>query len=86
VTSGSGQITAPMTILRFAGTWQKLRHTCLAPGLCQGLPIAFGTGQVTGRLLRQVTFTILYCRAVMGHSAHDFDREILKQTAKIELK
>ena len=32
-------------------TGQIPRHTCLAPGLCQGLP-----GQGTGRLLRQVTF------------------------------
>jgi len=52
VTSGSGQMTAPMTILRFAGLKQKLRHTLLAPGQFPGLP-----GQLLGRLLRRVTFT-----------------------------
>jgi len=51
VTSGSGQITAQMTILWFAGLKQKLRHTRLAPGQFPGL-----TGQFTGRLLRRVTF------------------------------
>jgi hypothetical protein len=32
VTSGSGQITAQMTLFQFAGTLQKLRHTLLATG------------------------------------------------------
>jgi hypothetical protein len=32
VTSGSGQITIQMTIYRFAGLLQKLRHTRRAPG------------------------------------------------------
>jgi hypothetical protein len=31
-TSGSGQISVQMTLIQFAGTMQKLRHTCLAPG------------------------------------------------------
>jgi len=61
--SGSGQISVQMTLIQFAGTGKNRAipglHRDSFPGL---------TGQVQGRLLRQVTFTKLYCRAVVRNA------------------
>jgi hypothetical protein len=59
-TSGSGQISVQMTLIQFAGTCKN----CAIPVLYRDSFLGL-TGQCPGRLLHQVTFTKLYCRAVI---------------------
>ena len=65
MTLGSGQLTAQMTISRFAGHMQKLRRTLLPPGLFHGL-----TGQFPGRLLRRVTLTNFIAVPLVRNCSH----------------